>query len=144
MTSWSVIRCTGMLAVMSVFVGCGKSDRSPLGQVTGTVTYMGEPVENATIVFHNPKGRSATGRIENGDIKAVTTYDTLNDGVAIGTLAVTIHPVMDREPMKPKPDEEPTSPAIPPFPSRYGDPTTSDLTAEIQAGENKIFFDLTD
>jgi hypothetical protein len=144
MKSWHVIRWAGTLAVMSLIVGCGQSGRSPLGKVTGTVTCKGRPVEKAAIIFHNPKGRSATGQVVAGNIEGVTTYDTLDDGAAIGTLTVTIHPMMDDEAMKPKPEKKPKRPIEPGLPPRYGDPKTSNLTAEIQAGENEIYFDLTD
>ncbi len=135
-----------MLAMMSLIVGCGHSGRSPLGKVTGTVTCKGEPVENATIVFHNPKGRSATGQVVAGNIEGVTTYDTLNDGAAIGTLTVTIHPAADddQEETKPNRGKKPKLPIERRLPPRYCDPKTSNLTAEIQAGENEIHFDLTD
>ncbi len=142
--NWRWTSVVLILGTMLTTAGCGRSDRSPLGKVTGMVTYKGEPVETATIVFHNPQGRSAIGQIIDGMIENVTTYDTLNDGAAIGTLAVTIHPVGARETLMHKPIEPPKPPAKPPFPRRYDDPETSGLTAEIQAGNNDLFFELTD
>lgn len=134
------------LAMLCVFVaGCGKSGRSPLGKVTGTVTYNGEPVEEATIVFHNPKGRPAKGRIVNGEIKDMITYDVLNDGVPLGKMTITLHPAIsppDNTPLTP--GQRPTPQLKPPFPPRYGDPDKSGLTAEIVKGANNLLFELTD
>lgn len=131
-----------ILVVMCIIIsGCSSSDRSPLGKVTGTVTYNGVPVEEATIVFHNPDGRPGTGQIVEGQIENVTTYDKLNDGAAVGTLKVTIHPVIDQESLKPmKPGEVMKLP----LPARYSDPQQSGLTAEIEPGTNDLTFELTD
>lgn len=124
-----------------LIAGCGYSDRCPLGKVAGLVTYNGEPVDKATIVFHNPHGRSAVGQIADGVIENVTTYDRLN----VGALTVTIHPIIDGDifPQSLKPSEKPKRPARPPFPQRYSDPKQSGLTAEIHDGVNVLEFDLT-
>lgn len=141
-----MIRWVGVLTVICVVIaGCGPSGRSPLGKVTGTVTYNGEPLDGAQIVFHNPNGRSATGQIVSGNIVGVTTYDVPNDGAPVGTLVVTIHPTRPREVVKLRtPGKNPPKPHEPPFPRRYSDPLTSKLTADIQTGTNEVWFDLTD
>lgn len=142
----NVIRCVVLLVVVCGLVtGCGSSNRAPLGQVTGDVTYRGKPLERAKIVFHNPHGRSATGEIVQGIIQDVTTFDVRNDGAPLGTLAVTIHPLSNSTKLKlPPPGQSLPKPPAPPFPLRYADPERSGFQAEIHRGKNKLHFELTD
>lgn len=140
-----MIRWVWMLIVILLIAGCGPSGRSALGKVTGTVTYNGEPLDGAQIVFHNPAGRAATGQVVKGSIVGVTTYDVLNDGAPVGTLVVTIHPTRPREVVELRtPDKNPPKAHMPSLPRRYSDPLTSKLTADIQSGTNEVWFDLTD
>lgn len=102
-------------------------------------------MEEAEIIFHNPKGRSATGQVTDGIIENIITYDRLNDGVPLGTLTVTVHPIVDREKiLNTKPGNRPKDAPKPPFPKKYGDPKTSGLIAEITSGKNELSFELTD
>jgi hypothetical protein len=145
MNRWIHLCLYGVPLVLLLVPGCGPAGRSPLGKVAGTVYYNGEPVEEAEIVFHNPKGRSATGQVADGSIQNIITYDRLNDGVPLGTLTVTIHPVVDREEiLKTKPGQRPKNAPKPPFPKKYADPKTSGLIAEIKSGKNVLRFELTD
>ena len=127
------------------FSGCGKSGHSQLGEVTGTVTFKGVPVEAALIVFHAKEGRSAKGRIVAGQIVDVITYDRLNDGAPVGTMPVTIYPPKDRNIVpERKSAERKSKTTLSAFPPRYGDPLQSGLSVEIKPGTNNLTIELSD
>ena len=114
---------------------CG--DRGPqLAPVTGTVTYKGKPLKTGKILFEPVDGRPARGEIVDGKIVNVSTYDK-DDGAIVGDHSVVIHSFI----------REPKGMEIVPsaIPEKYNDPSTSDLTATIVAGEtNELTLELTD
>jgi hypothetical protein len=133
-------------------IGCG-SDQ-PMGEVTGTVTYNGQPVPSGSIVFEVADARPANAKIENGEIKEVTTYEP-GDGAPVGLARIA---VFATEEGNGQPD---AAPAADPgsyqpganymgsgteslIPARYNDPATSGLTWEIEEGKNEITLELSD
>jgi hypothetical protein len=140
------------LACLLTLPGCRGSDRSPLGKVTGTVNYKGQPIASGTIIFEVPGARPANGKIVGGKIQEVTTHDP-NDGVPVGQAKIAVFAT-----------EAPASPAAAPsdpgqpiavdenymggskslIPAKYNDPATSGLTWEIKKGDNTVTLDLTD
>jgi hypothetical protein len=140
-----------VLAGVSSLTGCG-SARHPLGKVTGTVTFEGEPVREGSIVFEVPGMRSATGKIVDGRITEVTTFDP-NDGAPVGTAKIAVH-AFGQSPgegsaVAAHPGDVQTadmsgymgvqSSLIPPH---YNDPATSGLSYEITGGENNVTLEL--
>lgn len=120
-----------MLALIAA--GCGPK-RPPLAPVGGTVTFEGKPLKSGKIQFVPADGRSATGKIRDGRIENVSTFDR-DDGVLVGPHRVAIFAFV----------REPVGMEIVPWliPQRYGDPATSGLTVEIQSGKkNNLTFDL--
>lgn len=131
-----------------------------MGDVSGTVTYEGEPLEKGSIVFEVPGMRTAHGEIVNGQIQNVTTFDP-GDGVPVGEADVAIVAVKDgdsdpetkMEPEKEKsssdvPGGEPGNTGVMPtpefsIPPKYTKPQTSGLSASIQEGKNTLEFNLT-
>ena len=103
------------------------------GHVKGTVTLDGVPLVSGVIGFVPNNGRPAYGKVVNGEIREVTS-ETANDGALVGNHRVTLQPTPTGD-MKVKPDSS--------IPQRYGDPATSDLTAEIKPGTNELRFALT-
>jgi hypothetical protein len=64
--SW---RAYGVILGLSAFLGCSNSARTyPSGNVSGTVSYKGEPIAKGAITFIStgPAGDVATGGITNG------------------------------------------------------------------------------
>lgn len=132
-----VLTCLAPLAVIGL-TGCGggQSVRPPLGKVTGTVTYNDKPLADGTITILPEKGRPASGRIKDGKIVDVTTYDQTGDGAPLGTHPVAIRAVENAADMYAKPKLL--------IPAKYGDTKTSGLSAEIKSGENTLDFKLKD
>ena len=125
------------LAVAATIAGCdSRVERATLAKVSGTVHHNGKPLAQGTIAFIPEKGRPASGKIQQGQIVELTTYEP-NDGVPLGKHKVTIVSVdQPAAGMYTK-----TTSLIPP---KYNDPSQSGLTAEIQQGSNALKFELND
>jgi hypothetical protein len=156
------MRFTIYLLLMSlvpfVLVGCGGSGRPPLGEVTGTVSYNGQPLQSGTIVFEVDGARPSTGKIVNGQITEVTTYDP-NDGVPVGLARIAVFAV-DGSGASPGPapaetpagDPDSYKPGAnymdagsrPLIPAKYNDPSSSGLTWQIEEDENVLRLNLSD
>ena len=118
-------------ALVATAAGCGNSD---MAQVTGTVTYKGEPLKTGYITMEPVEGRSAQGKIRDGKIVDLTTYEE-GDGVRVGKHKVAIISFV----------REPVGMEVPPsvIPLRYRDPGASGLTAVIEPGQtNELVFEL--
>jgi hypothetical protein len=117
--------------------GCGgKSDRPKLVPVQGTVSYKGQPLADGTIAFHPQKGRIGTGKIKNGKITDVTSYEP-NDGLPVGPYRVAVQSLTNAADMYAEHKSL--------IPERYAEVDKSGLTAEIKdAKENVLSFDLND
>jgi hypothetical protein len=129
--------------------GCGRGDRAELAAVSGTVNYAGSPLPSGTIIFETAGARPAVGKIEAGRIVEVTTYEP-GDGVPVGRHKVSIQSVSDARAVGggASPADSNADPATymataSLIPQKYGNPETSGLTAEVNAGEtNELSFDL--
>ena len=114
-------------AIVVTFLPClgcfDQGDRPELGEVTGVVTLDGEPLANASIAFTQKGFRPSVGHTDSeGRYELVYIRDI--KGVAVGTHLVRIRQFG-------KPGR---------VPARYD--TQSELTREVQAGENIINFEL--
>jgi len=146
------------LVVCCLFVGCSSSVAPPLPvfKVTGKVTYKGEPVVGADIMFRcDEVNRSAFGRTNAEGVYKLTTFSA-NDGAVAGKHGVSIVLVPPSTPTAPiasiesddyaPPGEGESTdpqPVASTLPETYKDPATSGLIAVIEAGrENVQNFDL--
>ncbi|QDU73402.1 hypothetical protein Pan97_03730 [Bremerella volcania] len=137
-----------VLTMAAVMLGC---DSGPsLGQVTGTVTYQGKPIEKGTIVFEVPGTRSAFGKIENGKIVDVSTFES-GDGVPLGEATVAVNAYddagMSTEQTSPNGQNAPGGTGRMVIgknliPAKYSNPTTSNLHVTIEAGMNVVELNL--
>jgi hypothetical protein len=143
-----------LLLVVGV-CGCGNdATRQATVPVTGVVTYNGEPVEGAAVVFGAASGqdRPATGTTDASGRFSLTTYEQ-GDGAIAGRFTVAISKTETVGGMTE--DEEHAAieagqqvkPAetVDRLPEKYKDGIGSGLTAEVEAGrENHFDFELTD
>lgn len=113
--------------------GCNEGGQQvPTSKVMGTVTFQGSPVEDGRINFESdPPGYGAAGEIKQGAFE-------IKD-VPLASYKVTVTPPL---PAPPVPGEKPADTDPADIPAKYRTPTTSDLTAEIQAGDNALTFEL--
>jgi len=126
--------------------------------VTVVVSYKGEPVGGATVVFIPKNGpRAAVGRTDASGRARLTSFTT-GDGAVPGSYTVTIDKVLDEAPIPGKTQEEyeaflkasgPGGSRLPPLrcelPFRYSQADKTSLKADVQEkGENSLLFDLID
>src|SRR5262245_53617090 len=135
-----------VVAACALVAGC--SGRPTLAKVKGTVTLDGKPLPFGTVTFEAKGVRPATGKIVNGEIVEVTTYDP-GDGAPVGEhrVAVTANaepgPAVVANPGDAKAPKGDYMSGKSLIPSAYNDPGTSGLTAEIKKGENTVEVKLT-
>ncbi len=128
------------------FSGCTKKSSIPTGQVKGTVTFDGKPLEDGKITFVISGQRDSSAEILNGEIINATTLKS-GDGIPIGSAKVSIYSekIVGTETVKG--DDDPTATftiekKAPRIPAKYNNIATSGLTCEIVAGENTLKFEL--
>jgi len=131
-----LIGAVGAVGVL-LFAGCGGGGSdTPRGDVSGTVTYQGQPVTEGTVNFLSPE----TGRSASATLDAQGKF-TVDGGVEAGSHVVTITPPFVEVP--PGGDEPPPEPKeYANIPEKYRSDTTSDLTAEVKPGKNQFSFEL--
>jgi hypothetical protein len=117
--------CSAVLAACMVVTGCSDSgDRPDIGEVTGVVTFDGQPLPNASISFAQPGFRSSVG---NTDSKGRYELIYIRDikGAAVGTHVVKIKQFGKRGKRLPR---------------RYN--AESELSRDVEPGYNEFDFDL--
>jgi hypothetical protein len=144
------------LVVGLLAAGCGgRKDRPPLGRVSGKVTYNGEPLAKASVVFlPDQEGiRSAMGETDEQGRYTLWTYDP-GDGAPVGKhkVTVTLRGASEKAEMHPSAIgkgkgeayyEQVAFTGKPLIPEKYFNPMTSGLTADVQRGSNTFDFPLT-
>lgn len=139
------LACTASLLA----AGCG-SGRPKTILVTGTVTYKGQPVQGANVMFECKTGRPAYGITDAEGRFEMETFET-GDGAIEGEHTVVIRKMistsgsvaeLDPHMVPPRGGEPLMRNAVP---ERYGSPTQSPLKATIDPdGQNDFAFELTD
>lgn len=126
--SYGIVLSLGML----VLSGCGGEDlkRPALGKVSGSVEYKGQPVKEGQITFYPENGRSATGKVIDGKIEEVTTFDP-NDGAPVGSLKVTVV-AFDKS------TADAYNPGKNLLPTKYASLQSTPLSVEIKPGANDV------
>ncbi|HPP51834.1 MAG TPA: carboxypeptidase-like regulatory domain-containing protein [Thermoguttaceae bacterium] len=147
-------RAIFLLSVFTLTVvlpfGCGPK-RPKTVQVTGKVTYKGQPLEGARVMFHTQGGPPATGTTDKEGRFRLETFST-EDGALIGEHTVIISkyvPVPNGAASSSGAPDDMRGPGPPRIrqlvPARYTTPATSPLKAKVTAeGPNDFTFDLTD
>jgi hypothetical protein len=147
-----ILKSIGWLWLAIAACGCGGSDHPDTVQATGTVTFNGEPVSGAKVVFAAASLDPATGITDSSGRFELSTFGT-NDGAVPGQYAVTVTKTKSVGGMSA--DEEHAALAagqkVPPpqtvdeLPAKYKSAETSDLTAEVTPdGDNDFQFPLAD
>ncbi len=136
-TLWAL----GAGMAMAGLWGCGPS-RPKTVPVTGTVTYRNAAVDGAKVMFMAPNAPPATGTTDAQGKFTLTTFEN-GDGAAEGSYKVSI--TKRQEVPDPKQPDSPYKLTKDLLPVRYSNPTQTDLTAEVKAGQpNDFKFELRD
>ena len=115
------------------------SINAPAGEVSGRVTVGGAPVQFGTVAFISGSGQVATGRIENGDYRAV---DVPTGAVKVTVQAVRLGTPVGNPKFGPLPASPPPAGKFVAVANRYGSPKTSPLEMDVAAGPQTKDFDL--
>jgi len=139
-----VYRTIAVTLVLSIsVVGCSGASGPPTASVSGVLTYDGEPVKNANVMFF-PKGvegartalavTDAEGRFSNADGVAVgSNFVTITEGWPPGEEIPTDDEGMEKDPPRG------------PWDNKYRDSTDPPLKVEIVAGQdNKFEWDISE
>ena len=127
-----------LMVVMGSLGGCSTAhgDRVEVFPVKGELKFLGEPLENALVVFHplnseDPRVLPARAHTDSRGHFRLTTYDA-NDGAAPGQYAVTVEcyrTVNNGDSFVPGPNV---------LPQHYADPRATDVHLEIAAQPNQL------
>jgi hypothetical protein len=115
-----------MCGLLLAASGCGSGgDRPPLGQVSGTITMEGKPLEGLIVLIKPKEGRPAVGETDkNGFYRAEYLYRV--PGAKVGPSIVSF--------------EWPLAKGGPPLAEKYG--PKSEIAFEVKAGSNEFSLDL--
>jgi hypothetical protein len=118
-----LLRAVALLTLVAL-AGCGGST----GTVTGRVTFKGQPLAGAVVIFVPEAGIGAGGATDS-DGRYQLTSRSPGDGVKAGNCKVGFLPA---DPVK--------APLL--IPPRLRDPETSGITAVVKGGTNVLDFEL--
>lgn len=125
--SWLMLLALGALSA----TGCSGSN---LVEVTGKVTYKGEPVTSGTISFIAADKPAAYGDLQPDGTFALHTENP-GDGATPGAYRVIVVAMQDQGGLLP----EQRSPLPPPtVPIKYTSLATTDLTADVVSGKKNV------
>lgn len=129
--------------VLFVALGCGSKEKAQEQQPTtparGVVVYKGRPIGDASVGFISLDNKvRGGGRTDNVGSFVLSTYGK-DDGIPPGRYRVTVavSGVKELEPgvLAPEPEGGFKSP----IPSKYANPTTTDLLVEVKEGGKNDF-----
>lgn len=140
MPVWTSRNCL-MLTVAAellVIAGCGPAPK-PTGNLQGTVTFEGGPVEMASIQIRS----QSTGEAFAAKIGDDGSYK-FDHPVTTGEYAVSVTPDFEMPPAGSVPANEiPKPPARDDIPEKYRDPAKSGVVVEVSTGENTFNVEMT-
>jgi len=122
------VAATAFVAAVALTVGC--SGDGQYGEVSGTVTYDGKPIEDGQIKFTSADGKGPTA----GDVIKDGKYAAKK--VPVGGMRVSISgsKVTGKKKVYDTPDSPVVSITAELLPEKYND--KSDLTFEVKSGAN--------
>jgi hypothetical protein len=124
-----------VVAVFLSLVGCGK--KTPSGEVSGHVTFKGQPVSEGRVTFESQQSGIADEALLNND----GAY-AIKKPLPVGDYQVYVIPLIVREKADPKgPVVGVEKPALN-IPDKYRRISTTDLKATVKEGKNEHNFDM--
>jgi hypothetical protein len=138
------------LFILFSFIGCSKNDGPKTEYVEGNVTFNGQPLSKALVVFHpvNNTGIAASGTTNEQGIFRLTSLrgGAKNAGAMSGEYLISISRDKD-EPASFREEENASGIVkIPIFesliPVKYNNPAKSGLTATVEKKKNQFQFSL--
>jgi hypothetical protein len=134
-------RCANFAWLAICLAGCG-SDALPVAEVSGKVTFRGQPVTEGTISFHNSDGLGYGGGEATLGPDGSYRLETAAGGVTVGEYKVSVSPPMVINSSDPRTPPFKEYKQVANIPAKYHTPATTDLKATVKEGENTLDFDL--
>ena len=144
---WRVCCATSCVLLAGLSVGCYDSGRPPTYPVSGTVTWQGNPVEGARVVFVPTGSQESAAGITDAAGKYQLTTFVAGDGAEPGEYRVKVAKYDIKQPTKEETqkfitqeeeqkivfaqDERPTPPAKNLMPKKYESEITSGITHTV-------------
>lgn len=123
---------------VGIITSAGCSPTEPIAQMSGTVTYEGQPITEGLIVVSNSQaGVYLTAAVTGGSYE----IKTAKNGIPPGDYRIAITPPLVDHPVGPI-LERPKLAKYRQIPKRYRDESTSNFTAQLEAGKNIVDFDM--
>ena len=85
------LRATALAMLLAGLAGCGQQRSSGLYDISGSVTFAGQPVPGGRIVFEPDEARGATGMVSIADIANGSYRTRSRRGFGGGPCRVTIY-----------------------------------------------------
>lgn len=114
-----------------VCVGCSDSYQQETATVRGTITLDGQPLTSGSVMFVPDKGRGALAPIEADGTFTLGTYGDF-DGAIVGRHKIAVYPPQAAG------ERNVAPPGARPIPQRYQSSETSQLEADVKAGEDNF------
>jgi hypothetical protein len=124
----------GLLLVLSVLAaGCGGDDRPKMAETVGVVTYKGNALAGANVVFMPTSGPAAYGTTDANGAFVLSTQGDPGAMVGTGTFVITAYEQLPEK----KPEHLLTAADLKKMntsliPAKYGKPETSGLAETIK------------
>ncbi|TWT34234.1 carboxypeptidase-like regulatory domain-containing protein [Blastopirellula retiformator] len=142
---------SGLLVCLVALTGCSGSDLpADAGAVEGTVTYEGQKVDGAIVIFRSEDGFSAVGKTNAEGLYKLSSTQ-IPGGAKVGSYTITVDKraattgvSLTEDDPNYRPNQQQSSQAAKRLlPEKYARPQTTDLKAEVVAGNNVVDLDLT-
>ena len=141
---WNICGSLGIFTFGTTMVGCGPSYIDTV-KVEGTVTYKGEPVDGASIMFSpiDEGGSPAYGRSDAaGKYIVQTQQGRIGGGTTPGQYKVTVRKTVDvpsgKMQAKPEGGEEPILVGKEMLPKKYKFGDSSPINATVEPGKDNV------
>jgi hypothetical protein len=127
-----------LLGSLLVLAGCDRGP--PIGEVTGKVTFRGQPVTEGRVSFsHVAAGYGADALLESDGTFSVVTDE---GGLLIGDYRVAVSPLVVQDSSDPNTPPVGVEKPARDIPKKYRNDSTSGLTASVVEGKNEFAFDM--
>lgn len=126
-----------MTLCMFSLTACDNAPRGiPRGEVSGKITFQGEPVTEGTVTFYSDK----TGIAAPADLDSNGLF-TISNGIEVGSYAVMIAPPIIED-VTGAPPTKKAKKTYDNIPKKYRASETSGLQAEVKKGKNEYVFNM--
>jgi hypothetical protein len=142
-----VVKVVATCGLAMVLCGCGGGGGPKLARAGGVVTYQGEPLEGASVIFTPQEGPVATGTTDAQGRFQLNTHGEPGAVVDTHSVSISAYEPVNPDAVSTDPDTEGevVGEMKSRIPEKYGNPTSSGLSAIVSenAASNDFSFDLT-